>query len=322
MKKKAIYYPRPSFDDNQSLLRWANQLIDTLKNRELELLYDLNYSDITLTDGTGITITATSPPNINYTIDWDGLTVRKNTGSNIGSQPRLNLIEGSNITLTITNDATGNEIDVTIQSDITYLDNFFDDSLHWTWLTHNTDANRTITESGGVLTIAITNGTNGNWWNTVNNAPKAIIGINGYPCSIETKMNSYTVNDETTAGIFLAYDPKNIGANLAYYFGRQRKDSTSENGLVWSTLGTQIGINSETTLPIWLRIRATAGAYYGAKFFFDYSTDGENWTNAYSWENYYEWGYTTGLFVKNWNVLNAISVPFEYFKITQEVGPR
>jgi len=42
------------------------------------------------------------------------VTVRKNTGANIGSRQRLNFIEGSNVTLTIADDAAADEIDITI----------------------------------------------------------------------------------------------------------------------------------------------------------------------------------------------------------------
>ena len=41
------------------------------------------------------------------------LTVRKNSGSNIGSRPRINFIEGNFITFTISDDAVDNEIDIT-----------------------------------------------------------------------------------------------------------------------------------------------------------------------------------------------------------------
>ena len=51
------------------------------------------------------------------------LTVRKNTGSNIGSRPRLNFIEGSNISLTISDDAVDNEIDITLNGNITVRKN-------------------------------------------------------------------------------------------------------------------------------------------------------------------------------------------------------
>ena len=41
------------------------------------------------------------------------LTVRKNSGSNIGSRPKINFIEGNFITFTISDDAVDNEIDIT-----------------------------------------------------------------------------------------------------------------------------------------------------------------------------------------------------------------
>lgn len=43
-----------------------------------------------------------------------GVTIRKNTGADVGTRPRLNLIEGSNITLTTTDDGVDNEVDITI----------------------------------------------------------------------------------------------------------------------------------------------------------------------------------------------------------------
>lgn len=41
-------------------------------------------------------------------------TVRKNTGADVGSRRRLNFIEGSNVTLTVTDDAGNEEVDITI----------------------------------------------------------------------------------------------------------------------------------------------------------------------------------------------------------------
>jgi hypothetical protein len=40
--------------------------------------------------------------------------VRRNTGTNVGPRRRLNFIEGSNVTLTVTDDSAGEEVDVTI----------------------------------------------------------------------------------------------------------------------------------------------------------------------------------------------------------------
>ena len=46
--------------------------------------------------------------------DAQKVTVRKNTGADVGTRKRLNLIEGTNITLTVADDATGDEIDITL----------------------------------------------------------------------------------------------------------------------------------------------------------------------------------------------------------------
>lgn len=44
----------------------------------------------------------------------DVVTVRENSGANVGTQPRLNFIEGTNVTLTTANDSANNEVDITI----------------------------------------------------------------------------------------------------------------------------------------------------------------------------------------------------------------
>ncbi len=42
------------------------------------------------------------------------ITIRKNSGANVGTEDRLNLIEGTNVTLTVLDDPLNNEVDVTI----------------------------------------------------------------------------------------------------------------------------------------------------------------------------------------------------------------
>lgn len=46
--------------------------------------------------------------------DAQPITVRKNTGADAGTRSRLNLIEGSNVTLTVADDAGSDEVDITI----------------------------------------------------------------------------------------------------------------------------------------------------------------------------------------------------------------
>ena len=44
------------------------------------------------------------------------VTVRKNSGADVGTRPRLNFIEGTNVTLTVADDAGSNEVDITVTS--------------------------------------------------------------------------------------------------------------------------------------------------------------------------------------------------------------
>ena len=198
-----------------------------------------------------------------------------------------------------------------------FIDNFDDDDLSWAWLTDETDANRTITESGGVLTIAIANGTDGTWWTTANKAPKVITGVRGYPCEIITKINNTTIPADSSAGIFIAYDALGYG-NSCYAFIRVDSDkiSVGKNGTYWS----QPAI---TGFPIWLRIRMTAGTggTKGGRLIFGYSLDGETFTDLYTGDAYNYAADTCGLFVRNWGAFPAVSVPFEFFKLTSSKGP-
>ena len=49
-----------------------------------------------------------------YRASSNAVTVRKNSGANVGTRGRLNLIEGGNVSLTVADDAGGGEVDVTI----------------------------------------------------------------------------------------------------------------------------------------------------------------------------------------------------------------
>jgi hypothetical protein len=66
---------------------------------------------LTTLAGTGLTYT-----NITGVIDWDGVQVRKNSGGSTFTRRRVNLIEGTNVTITIADDAGDDEVDVTIDS--------------------------------------------------------------------------------------------------------------------------------------------------------------------------------------------------------------
>lgn len=47
-------------------------------------------------------------------IDWTGVTLRKNSGADVGTRRRINLIEGTNISITEADDGGSDEVDVTL----------------------------------------------------------------------------------------------------------------------------------------------------------------------------------------------------------------
>lgn len=67
---------------------------------------------VTVTGGSGLSgggnLTA------NRTITWDGVQVRKNSAGSTFTRRRVNLIEGTNVTLTVADDSGNDEVDVTI----------------------------------------------------------------------------------------------------------------------------------------------------------------------------------------------------------------
>lgn len=84
---------------------------------------DLDYGTATTlnTDGSAVNGTATTVARSDHkhgipsTLDTNArVNVRKNSGADVGARRRLNFIEGSNVTLTVTDDGAGEEVDITI----------------------------------------------------------------------------------------------------------------------------------------------------------------------------------------------------------------
>lgn len=209
---------------------------------------------------------------------------------------------------------------------VQFYDDFADASRHWSWYDHNLSAAKTIVESGSVLTLACTNGTNCDWWTGSNNAPKAIIGIPGFPCEIITKLNSYAVNDPTLVGLFIGRNPTGAGTSAdSTVFITHAKSGSVENIILQSIGGTVNLSAAVATLPIWFRIRIGLDSEHIAKADFSYSTNGTAWTVLYTSTSYPTgnagYGLVTGLFIKNYAAAPAISAPFEFFKILRSFGP-
>lgn len=209
---------------------------------------------------------------------------------------------------------------------IDYLDNFEDASIHWSWRTDDLDANRTIVEAANKLTIAVAGGTDGNWWDTVNNAPKLFTGIGRPPCEIITKLITVTTNDDTRCGIFVSSNPIAFGANYAMMLTRRTVGGTESLQVQRSGTGYTPSPGAPyTTLPIWLKIRITADIRYGNHLRFYYSVNGIDWTELADPAGGYSDlltsdGFVVGLFAQNWNGNNAVSAEYDFFKVVPCLG--
>lgn len=179
------------------------------------------------------------------------------------------------------------------------------DPVDWTQFL----GNGTITEEGETITLAFDAGVNAEFF--LGNAPVIMMTPGKNEIMATTKINSYTVNDDTRAGLYIT---DQVLLQHGIYFSRYRNDSFFKNGLQVRDVGfAELAYVGVTTLPIWLRIHATnSGA--GSVMDFDYSTDGINWTNLHTQNN--ETWIMVGLLAANWGaVYNACSAPFEFFEI-------
>lgn len=211
--------------------------------------------------------------------------------------------------------------------DLAYLDNFDDDSRHWGW--YDNAKNGTITESGEVVTLALADAANGaiEYW------PRCLLGDPGAPFEVKAKLNSYTVNDGTHAGICVSSSSASYSWNKQFLFGRAKNSSDGLDGLATTNMsGGWAETNAVTTLPIYLRFRITVLSRDEAAICeCAYSTDDISYTvlDTFSMSAMYDGtmnNFVVGLFARNKagtaiNGGKAISAPFEWFKMCRTLGP-
>ena len=195
-----------------------------------------------------------------------------------------------------------------------FFDNFDDRLRHPDWT--DVAGNGTIVEASDLLTIAIADTVHGDFWGATTDGPVCTIDISDTSKYLEiiTQLNSYTVNDLTYAGLYIT---DSVAGTNGIHFGRRRQVAApARNGLVVTDLNVgELAYVAETTLPIWLRIRTSGSQGSGSVLYFDYSVDGHSWTKLHVQED--EAWSKVGLLVKNWTDWNAISAPFEFFKIKE-----
>ena len=194
-----------------------------------------------------------------------------------------------------------------------FVDNFDDLLRHPDWT--DVASNGSITEASDVLTIAIANGVHGDFWGATTDGPVCTVEIDSTKnLIIIVKLNSYTVNDLTYAGLYIT---DSVAGTNGIHFGRRRQVAApARNGLIVTDMNVgELAYVALTTLPVWLRIRTSGSQGSGSVLYFDYSTNGYSWIKLHVQED--EAWSKAGLLVKNWTDWNAISAPFEKFTIKE-----
>lgn len=164
-----------------------------------------------------------------------------------------------------------------------FKDLFNDNSLHWGWEKHKTDANRKVIESGGLLTVSIVAAAGNFAWNIdQNECPKVMVSPVGYPCETVVKLASATMGVNTQGGLIYAAGGKQFGGDTFYGIVRRRATTPALDGLaVVNSDGVVDWTLPDTTMPVWFKMRTNNIGYHAVRIRFYYSYDGLNYTFAF-----------------------------------------
>lgn len=220
-----------------------------------------------------------------------------------------------------------------------FRDDFDDGGFDPDWTMHGLNADRTIVEAGGVITIAAANNPDARWWcTTANVAPKMYVPLSVVgPCRITTKINlmdgdpAGNINDDTFAGIFIGTYPEGLQGpaadkdDFAWLWGRFRDDGACTGLRVQNNCGSKdCNIGGVNLLPRYFRIYIDVA---GTITFWHSTTnpDGgiwpDDWTqfthggNPFPITSYNIADSFVGIFGKNIDGNEDFSAEFEYFLI-------
>lgn len=201
-----------------------------------------------------------------------------------------------------------------------FRDNFADANLYWGWRQYLglNPAGKSGWEIAGQYNLQVNNLVNGSWDIVQSQAPRIFMGVLSYPCEIKTRLDTFTANVNTRAGLFITKDALGFGADLHWSIIQNR--SGAGNGVaVYRDDSIMLAIHLVPTLPMWLRLRLGCGSYRGLNVYFDYSLDGVNWINL--WVENTSITYLTlnppavGLYVSNFAPFNLVTGRFDFFQM-------
>lgn len=203
-----------------------------------------------------------------------------------------------------------------------YKDEFNDAVIGVEWTTHNLDANRTIVESGEVLTIGVAVDTDARWISSVNEAPKVYQDAPSSPFEVIAKMNSFTLNNRIDVGLWIGHYDGVAGDGDHYHVVLRRYDGVGEGMQVQGTAYGDLDNRADSgDLPIWLKIAVDESN--SVRFY--YSIDGLAWTQLEQFgspmvlTDWFTPDMQIGLMVSSDSatVHSGCQAPFEYFEVNR-----
>ena len=208
-----------------------------------------------------------------------------------------------------------------------WRDDFNDATIGSIWTTHLFDADKYLTEAGGTLTATIKPNIDARWITFVNQAPKLYRTVpSKNTFEVVVKLNNFTLNNKTEAGIYIGYHDATKNFREACRFTLRRYDGVGEGMqvLCHNNDDSDWDVNCDSgDLPIWMKIKVAAGVIS-----FWWSKDGSAWTQMrrlaapYSLSGVFEQGMEIGIFAVVGDLAHGgIDAPFEYIAIDQGGAP-
>jgi hypothetical protein len=157
-----------------------------------------------------------------------------------------------------------------------YSDDFSGSSLASKWVEYDPSSAATVTVGSGVLTVAVTGGTDHDWYTGIDNACRIRQTYTGSTnWIIEAKFTTTMTAGYQFHGLTAGTDNNNgirwdivYDVNTTQYIDISHIDAGTYTGELWSA-------SSVTTQPYYLRLEKN-----GTTYTFKYGSDGSSWTTA------------------------------------------
>lgn len=205
-----------------------------------------------------------------------------------------------------------------------YKDDFNAAVIGDEWATDKVDADKTIVQLDGVLTMGLAVNTDARWISGLNKAPKLYQDVPDTDTfDVIIKINNFTLNNYMNVGLYIGYHDAIQGGREACRFMLRRYDGAGNSLQVLTSNSGNSNWQGPGSgdLPIWLKIKVDAGVI---SFWYRYAAN--DWVQMYHeaiptpWNlsGVFESGMEIGVHVDSDSATlhGGIQAPIEYFEVS------